>query len=133
MSFGLPQWFSRKNLPLMRETWIQSLGREYPLDKGMGPTPIFLPGKLHGQKNLIIYSPWSHRVGYDQVYKHTSNMFSQYPSLWSAGLAIVKVKVTQSCPTHFCQPGFSVHGILQARILEWVAYPFSSGSSQLRG
>ena len=29
-------------------------------------------------------------------------------------------------------PGPSVHGILQARILEWVAFPFSSGSSQPR-
>ena len=29
-------------------------------------------------------------------------------------------------------PGFSVHGILQARILESVALPFSKGSSQLR-
>jgi len=29
-------------------------------------------------------------------------------------------------------PGFSVHGILQARILEWVAIPFSRGTSQPR-
>ena len=29
-------------------------------------------------------------------------------------------------------PGFSVHGILQARILEWVAFPFFRGSSQPR-
>ena len=29
-------------------------------------------------------------------------------------------------------PGSSVHGILQARITEWVAIPFSKGSSQLR-
>ena len=29
-------------------------------------------------------------------------------------------------------PGSSVHGISQARILEWVAIPFSRGSSQLR-
>ena len=43
-----------------------------------------------------------------------------------------KVKVTQSCPT-LCDPmDYTVHGILQARILEWVAYPFSSGSSQTR-
>ena len=40
----------------------------------------------------------------------------------------VKVLVTQSCPT-LCdpmdcsQPGSSVHGILQARVLEWVAIP----------
>ena len=44
----------------------------------------------------------------------------------------MKVKVIQSCPT-LCDPlDYTVHGILQARILEWVAYPFSSGSSQPR-
>ena len=46
-------------------------------------------------------------------------------------------EVTQSCPT-LCdpvdrsQPGSSVHGIFQARILEWVAVSFSRGSSWLR-
>ena len=45
--------------------------------------------------------------------------------------------VTHSCPT-LCNPmncnlpGSSVHGILQVRILEWVAIPFSRGSSQPR-
>ena len=44
----------------------------------------------------------------------------------------VKVKVTQSYPT-LCDPmEYTVHGILQARILEWVAFPFSRGSSQPR-
>ena len=44
----------------------------------------------------------------------------------------VKVKVTQSCPT-LCNPmDYTVHGILQTRILEWVAFPFSRGSSQPR-
>ena len=44
----------------------------------------------------------------------------------------VKVKVTQPCPT-LCNPmDYTVHGILQARILEWVAFPFSRGSSQPR-
>ena len=44
----------------------------------------------------------------------------------------VEVLVTQSCPT-LCDPmdcsppGSSVHGILQARILKWVAMPFSGG------
>ena len=32
----------------------------------------------------------------------------------------------------YSPPGSSVHGILQARILEWVAMPFSSKSSQPR-
>ena len=47
----------------------------------------------------------------------------------------VKVKVAQSCQT-LCDPmdcslpGSSVHRILQARILEWVAVLFSRGSLQ---
>ena len=45
--------------------------------------------------------------------------------------------VTQSCPTlcnpmDYSPPGSSVHGIFQARILGWVAIPFSRVSSRLR-
>ena len=43
-----------------------------------------------------------------------------------------KVKVAQSCPT-LCDPvDYIVHGVLQARILEWVAFPISKESSQPR-
>ena len=41
----------------------------------------------------------------------------------------MKVKVAQSCPTLWDPTDYTVHGILQARILEWVAFPFSRGSS----
>ena len=49
----------------------------------------------------------------------------------------VCVLVTQSCqtlcdPMDCSPPGSSVHGILQARILEWIAISFSKGSSQPR-
>ena len=44
----------------------------------------------------------------------------------------VKVKVSQSCLTLCDLMEDTVHGILQARILEWVAFPFSRGSSQPR-
>ena len=45
--------------------------------------------------------------------------------------------VAQLCPTlcnsmDYNPPYSSVHGILQARMLEWIAIPFSRGSSQLR-
>ena len=45
-----------------------------------------------------------------------------------------KVSVAQSCltlcnPMDFSLPGFSVHEILQAKILEWITIPFSRGSS----
>ena len=43
-----------------------------------------------------------------------------------------KVKVARSYPT-LCNPmDYTVHGILQARLLEWVAFLFSRGSSQPR-
>ena len=44
----------------------------------------------------------------------------------------VKVKVAQSCPILCNTMDYTVRGILQARILEWVAFPFSGVSSQPR-
>ena len=41
-----------KNLPAMQETWVRSLGREDPLEKGMATTLVFLPGEFQGR-------PWS--------------------------------------------------------------------------
>ena len=50
----------------------------------------------------------------------------------AAMVLVVLVKVAQSCPT-LCDPvDHTVHGILEARMLEWVAFPFSRGSSQPR-
>ena len=42
-----------KNLPAVQETWVQSLGWKDPLEKGMPPTPVFLPGE----------SPWTEEPG----------------------------------------------------------------------
>ena len=63
----------------------------------------------HTEVSLICSTPW-------------------FPKPWSE----VKVKVIQSCPTLGNPMDSRVHGILQARILEWVAVPFSRGSSQPR-
>ena len=49
-----------KNPPAMQETWVQSLGWEYPLEKGMA-IPVFLPGESHGQRSPVGYSPWGHK------------------------------------------------------------------------
>ena len=42
-----------KNLPAMRETWLQSLGWEDLWRRERLPTPVFWPGEFHG-----LYSPW---------------------------------------------------------------------------
>ena len=46
----------------MQETWVQSVGQEYPPEEGeWHPTPVFLLGKSHGQRSLVGYSPWGHK------------------------------------------------------------------------
>ena len=42
----------------MRETQVWSLGQEDPLEKEMQSTPVFSPGKSHGQRILMGYSLW---------------------------------------------------------------------------
>ena len=52
-----------KNPPAMRETWVQSLGWEDPLENGKATHwRILWPGEFHG-----LYSPCGHRVGHDWV------------------------------------------------------------------
>ena len=37
----------------MQEAWAQALDREHLLEKEQQPTPVFLPGKSHGQRSLV--------------------------------------------------------------------------------
>ena len=55
---GLPGGSVVKNSPAMQEMQVGSLGQEDPLEEEMQPTPVFLPEKSHGQKNLEGYRPW---------------------------------------------------------------------------
>ena len=66
-----------KSPPAVPETRVQSLGREDPQEKGMRPSPVFLPGESHGQRSLSGYSPWGHkRVRHDwaaNTFTHTES------------------------------------------------------------
>ena len=63
-STGPPTWLSGKEyLPMqeMQKTWVWSLGWEDPWRRKWQPTPVFLPGKSHGQRSLAGYSPRGHK------------------------------------------------------------------------
>ena len=47
-----------KNPLAVWETQVQFLGGQDPWRKEWLPTPVFLPGEFHGQRNLVGYSPW---------------------------------------------------------------------------
>ena len=55
-----------KNPPAMQETLVQSLGREDPLEEGMAPTPVCLPGEAPRTEEPGRVQPLgSQRVGHD--------------------------------------------------------------------
>ena len=57
-----------KNLPVMQETWVRSLGSEDPLEKGKASTPVFWPREFQG-----LYSPWGRKES--DVIEHLSLFF----------------------------------------------------------
>jgi len=52
-----PNYFSPSLLPAMQETWVQSLGQEDPLEKGMATYSSILAWREQGQRSLAGYGP----------------------------------------------------------------------------
>ena len=50
-----------KNLPVMWETPVDPWIGKMPWRRAWQPTPVFLPGKSHGQRSLVGYSPWGRK------------------------------------------------------------------------
>ena len=50
-----------KSLPAMQETWFHPRVGKIPWRRKWQPTPVFLPGEIHGQRSLAGYSPWDHK------------------------------------------------------------------------
>ena len=58
----MPGFTEIKNLPTMQETQVWSLGWEkIPWRRKWQPASVFLPGRVHGQRSLVGYSPWGHK------------------------------------------------------------------------
>ena len=107
---------------------VPKLGK-IPWRRKWPPTPVFLPGRSHEQRNLADCSPWG-RKSLTQLSHWTITSFLLGPT--SLVCVCARSCLTLCDPMNCSQPGSSVHGILQARILEWVAIPFSRGFSQPR-
>ena len=65
---GLPRWLSGKEFACQcRRNRFDPWVRKIPWRRKWQSTPVFLPRQSHGQRNLVGYSPWGHRVGYKWV------------------------------------------------------------------
>ena len=60
-SVGFPGGAVKKPCLPKQEMWVASLGWEDTWRRKWQPTPVFLPVKSHGQRNMLGYSPWGHR------------------------------------------------------------------------
>ena len=65
-----------KNLPAIRRPGFDPWVGKIPWRREWQPTPIFLPRKFHGQRNLAGYSPWGHKEsdtteGLSHTHTHT--------------------------------------------------------------
>ena len=95
------------------ETRVRSLGQKDPLEKRMATHSSILA--------------WA--ISWTEEPARLQSMDSENET----GLSIAQLLLSQSCPTlcgplDYSLPGSSVHGLLQARTLEWVAISFSRGS-----
>ena len=59
-----------------RDPWVGNI----PWAKKWQPTPVFLPGDFHGQRNLAGYSPWDHKESETTEHAHT-RCYTCVPSL----------------------------------------------------
>ena len=87
--------------------------------------------------SFAIHFLWQRKVKLMPVFSVGSVLYICFQSAIHHGACCFWVLVAQSCltlcnPMDCSPPGSSVHGIFQARILEWVGIPFSRGSSRSR-
>ena len=71
-----------KNVPVMRETWVQSLGWKDPLEKKMASHSSILAWEIPRTEGLVGYSPWDHKG---------SDMTEQL-SLFTIVIAVLQIK-----------------------------------------
>ena len=75
---GFPGGSVVKNLTCRRprfNPWVEKI----PWRKKWQPTPVLLPGKFHGQRSLVGYSPWDHKE-LDMTEQLTLSLFPYHPS-----------------------------------------------------
>ena len=60
-NLGLPGSQMVNNLPAIQGTWVDHWVGKIPWRRDWLPTPAFLPGEFHGQRNLVGYYPWGHK------------------------------------------------------------------------
>ena len=104
------------------------LGLEDALRRKWQPTPVFLPGKSHGQRSPADYSPWNHkRVRHDWVTKQQYFRYTIYPNIYYTILCHIiyySLSLVWNCITHvkyliYLCCIYALHDIFYIFLLYW--------------
>ena len=103
----------------------------YPQRRGC--LDIWVLSRSKGPSGTLLRIPGWEQTGWVPLYKHTHMYTHTHIHIHIHILVLSCTVMSDSWWSHDCSlPGFSVHGIFQARTLDWVAIPFCRGSSQAR-
>ena len=82
----------------MQVTWVQSLGREDPLERAWQPMAALLPGESHGQKGLVGYSPRVEKswTRLKHLGTHVCNCLYPFHYCWTFGVLPVWATVSEA-------------------------------------
>ena len=78
-----PEGSEVKNPPAKQEIWVEALGWEDPLEKGMVTYSSIMPGKSHGQRSLVGYSSWGCNKSDTTEWLNNNNLYKCLQSLLS--------------------------------------------------
>ena len=73
----------------------------------MVPTPVLLPGKFHGQRSLVGYSPWDHKLS--DVTEHTYSEIWVWTTDSGQFSSVIQSCLTPCNPMDCSTSGFPVH------------------------
>ena len=93
-----------ENPPAVQEMQVWSLGQEAPLEKGVHPAPVILPGKSPGQRSLVGYSPWeSQKVTHDWSIgaQHVQRVDKGLESSFSKQCGLLSLILLKAYPEHW--------------------------------
>ena len=81
---------------------VPSLGQEDPRKRVWQHTPVFLPGESHGQRSLVVYSPWvSKESGMTEMIYHACTLhciFSLFALMMTSDIFIITyISESQGC------------------------------------
>ena len=125
MGFSRQEYWSRVPLPSL---WL-SLGSSESLESSLLGKPATMLWRCSSNAMEKELRP----PGCELVYLRVAPSVPLKPPVLQLQIHLQwKVKVAQSCSTPCNLMDYTVHAILQARILEWVDFPSSNGSSQPR-